>query len=68
MTEAEVAEVARWLAVAAGYDLDRYADPVVRAQDRGWFVTFQGSSGAPGDHFAVVMTEEGREHRIVAGR
>ncbi len=68
MNETEAAEVARWLAVAGGHELAEYADPRVSHEGTTWFAHFQGVSGAPGDHFDVVLDESSHESRIVAGR
>ena len=68
MTEDQARELARWLAVAAGYDLSDYAEPHVERADSGWSAHFQGRSGAPGDHFLVTMDDEGHRSRVTAGR
>ncbi len=68
MTEDAAREVARWLAVAAGYELANYAEPEVSQGDGSWSAHFQGLSGAPGDHFLVTMDEEGHRSRISPGR
>jgi hypothetical protein len=68
MTKDAAREVARWLAVAGGYDLADYAEPEVSQREGGWSAHFQGLSGAPGDHFLVTMDDEGHRSRISAGR
>jgi hypothetical protein len=68
VTATEAAEVAAWLAVAAGYNLDEYAEPEARLEGAEWFVLFRGTSGAPGDHFAIVLDPGTRASRVVVGR
>ncbi|MFC5175312.1 hypothetical protein [Nocardioides taihuensis] len=68
MTETEAVEVARWLAVAAGHDLARYAEPEARLEGDEWFVLFRGVSGAPGDHFAIALHHDTHASRVVEGR
>jgi hypothetical protein len=68
VTEDLACEVARWVAVAGGYDLASYDDPVASQTDGVWAAHFQGRSGSPGDHFLVVLDEETHRSRISAGR
>lgn len=68
MDEETAAEVARWLLVAAGHQLDAYETPRVSRETAGWFVHFSGRSGAPGDHLGVDLDEGTYESRIVLGR
>lgn len=68
MTEAEAAEVARWLAAAADYELSAYSEPELTRDEQTWFFQFMGLSGQPGDHFTVVLEEPSRESRIIRGR
>ena len=51
--------MARWPAVAAGYDLADFVKPEVSRGDDGWAAHFQGRYGVPGDHFLVTMGDEG---------
>ena len=68
MTAAEAAEIARWLAAAAGYDLGAYGEPEARLETTEWIVLFRGATGAPGDHFAIALDPETRASRVVVGR
>jgi hypothetical protein len=68
MSAAEAVEIARWLAVAAGYDLEEFDEPEPRLESTEWFVLFRGTSGAPGDHFAIALDPATHTSRVVVGR
>ena len=68
LTKESASEVARWLAVAAGYDLADYDDPEVTERDGSWTAHFLGRTEAPGDHFLVTLEHEGHRSRITPGR
>ena len=68
MTEAEARARALAFAVDTGHDPAQYAEPRLEFVDDEWWAFFLGKNGAPGNHFSIVVVDDGGDTRSVEGR
>lgn len=68
MTEAEARARALAFATDTGHDPAQYVEPELEFADDEWRAFFRGKNGAPGNHFSVVVADDGGDTRLVEGR